>query len=113
MEESKSALEAEKAELEERIRRLEARIKDHKMGLNYTLSALSHQYEKLSDWECSGWPSSWSGFTQMKIEHYEDDKRSFISKIAENSRELDSCKARFKSVEELLCEASNVVEGDR
>jgi len=87
MEESNQALEAEKAKLEEEIRRLEASNQDLTLGLRYTLEALEHQREK-----------PFGG----KAMRYEGDRDSMISKIHENNLKLDVCKVRLKEIERYL-----------
>jgi len=85
MEESNQALEAEKAKLEEEIRRLNAINEDLILGLRYTLEALEHQYEKGNG---------------GKSVRYEADRDSMISKINENNSKLNSCKARLNEIEQ-------------
>jgi len=113
MEESNSALEEEKAKLEERIRFLEAKILDQKKGLGYTRKALEEQYEELYELERNGpaaglefaWNSSVMG-TKQKISHYEEDKQTMTSRIKEYSGELDSCKERLKEITVLIADST-------
>jgi len=111
MEESNSALETEKATLEEQIRKLEAKIQDLYLGLGYTRDALDYQRKKMYEYECDGVDSSepcvWG--TKMKISHYEEDMHSMESRIRENNRELNSCKERLKDIEVRI--ADSAVQG--
>jgi chromosome segregation ATPase len=110
MEESISALETEKATIEEQIRQLEASIQDLYLGLGHTLNALEYQREKLHEYEQSSIHESvlWLGIcgTKQKISHYEEDKQSMTSRINEYGSELNSCKERLKNIEVLIADST-------
>jgi len=111
MEESISALETEKATIEEQIRKLEAKIQDLNLGLRHTRDALDYQREELYQFERDGFDSSAASVwkAQTKISRYEEDKDSLESRLWENNRELNSCKERLKDIEVLI--ADSTVQG--